>query len=66
MILILAGVLFLAVAVGNRRVLGRPPMPTRGAAMLPLMRRLNIGLAILGVAAILLGLLFPQVLAPSS
>jgi hypothetical protein len=36
-------------------------MATRGAEMLPLMRRLNTGLAILAVAAILLGILFPEI-----
>jgi hypothetical protein len=59
--LILVGVLFLALSLGNRYVFGQLPMTTRGAEMLPLMRRLNIGLAILGVAAILLGLLFPEI-----
>jgi hypothetical protein len=36
-------------------------MTTRGAEMLPLARSINIGLAILGVALIVLGLLFPQI-----
>ena len=61
MTLLFVGVLALAFFLGNRYVFGRPPMTTRGAEMLPLARRHNIGLAILGVALILLGLLFPQI-----
>jgi hypothetical protein len=58
MTLILAGVLILVLYFCNDYVLGRPPMTTRGATSLPLARRLNNGLAIFGVAAILLGLLY--------
>ena len=47
--------------LANRYIFGRPPMTTSGAAMLALARRLNLGIAVFGIALVVLGLLFPQI-----
>jgi len=57
-VILAIGVLELIFFFANRYIFGRPPFTTRGAARLPLARRLNVGLAVSGVALIVIGLLF--------
>ena len=61
MTVIAVGFLLLVIHVANRYLLGRPPMTTSGVAMLPLARRLNLGIALSGIALVVLGLLFPGI-----
>ena len=61
MIPLSVGVLALVLFFCNNYVLAQAPMTTRSAEMLPLLRRLNIGLAICGVGCIVVGLLFPEI-----
>ena len=58
---IICGVVMVAAYDGNRYVMGRPPITTRGAQWLPIMRRVNRFIGIGGVVVIVLGLIFPKI-----
>jgi hypothetical protein len=64
MTLIACGAVLAVMFTANRwflRSLARLPLTARGAGMLPLMGRLNIGIGLYAVALVVLGLLFPRI-----
>ncbi|HEY8987636.1 MAG TPA: hypothetical protein VIM39_01370 [Candidatus Limnocylindrales bacterium] len=62
MTLVIAGVVFVLLHLGNRSVLAYPfSRSNPGTRFLPLMRRFNNVIGICGLVLILMGLLFPSI-----